>query len=281
MKILLAGAFGHVGSAILKELVDAGHNVVAADIGKRKLDFDGYLARTIDFTNVNEVKGCCEDVDMVITNLALLQASDLITPEEVDYQSNMNLLEEAKKSGVKHFVYISEYKMESAPYISLFAARLKFEEALKESGLTYTIFRPVGFFFDIAHRMQTNVEMGKIMLHKSQTMCNVMDQRDFAKYLLEHMEDENVTLSVGGKEEYSYFSMARIFFRAAGIKFCVSYTPKFIFNLIVKTSPGYGRGYLQYDRWCMTEDRVAELHYGESSFEQYVYSLYGRDIEIQ
>ncbi|MDO5331607.1 MAG: NAD(P)H-binding protein, partial [Bacillota bacterium] len=152
MKVLLAGAFGHVGSAILKELVDAGHNVVAADIGKRKLDFDGFLARTIDFTNPSEVKGCCEGVDLVITNLALIQVSDIITPEEVDYQSNKNLLDEAVKSGVKHFVYVSEYKMETAPNISLFSARLKFEEALKESGLTYTIFRPVGFFFDIAHR---------------------------------------------------------------------------------------------------------------------------------
>ena len=280
MKILLAGAFGHVGSAILKELVDAGHNVVACDIGKRSLEFDGYLARVIDFTNPKEVKGCCEDVDLVITNLALLQASDLLTPEEVDYQSNKNLLDEAVRAGVKHFVYISEYKMETAPQISLFAARLKFEGELKESGIPYTIFRPVGFFFDMAHRFQTNVAVGKVMLHKSNTMCNVMDQRDFAKFVLEHMLDENVTLDVGGKEDYSYFSMARIFFRAAGEKLCVSYTPKFIFNLIVKTSPSYGRGFLEYDRWSMTEDRVAPLHYGESSFEQYVYDLYGKEIEI-
>ena len=139
----------------------------------------------------------------------------------------------------------------------------------------------MGFFFDIAHRFKQNVEVGKIMLHKSQTRCNVIDVVDFAKYFMEHFTEENITLSVGGKEEYTYYQMARIFFRAAGQKFCVSYTPKFIFNLIVKTSPQYGRGFLLYDRWSMTEDRVAEEHYGENSFEQYVYSLYGKAIEIE
>ena len=41
MKVLLAGAFGHLGTDILHSLVDAGHEVIAADAVVRDVDFGG------------------------------------------------------------------------------------------------------------------------------------------------------------------------------------------------------------------------------------------------
>jgi len=282
MKILLAGAFGHVGSDILKALVDAGHNVVACDMGKRKLDFDGFLAREIDFTKESSFKGLCEGVDLVITTLSLLAASPDLSPEEINYEANKRLLDEAIKAGAKHFDYISEAFLESGLEISVLETKKRFEDYLKESGMSYTIIRPVGFFFEVAHRFQMNVEAGKVLLPKTKgpTKCNVVSTIDFANYVVEHLEDENVTLTVGGLEEYTYAEMARMFFRAKGYPIRFGFTPKFLFDLIVKMSPKFGQPFLLYDRWLITKSRVADEHYGTRSFEKYVYSLYGKDNEI-
>jgi len=282
MKVLLAGAFGHVGCDILKALVDAGHNVIACDLGKRKLDFDGFLAREIDFTKAGSEKGLCDGVDLVITTLSLLAANPDLSPEEMNYEANRRLLDEAIKAGVKHFDYVSEAFLENGRGISVLDTKLQFENYLKESGMSYTIFRPVGFFYEVAHRLQMNIEAGKVLLPRNKTgaMCNVVSTIDFADYVLEHLEDENVTLTVGGLEEYSYHTMARMFFKAKGYPVRFGMTPQFLFDLIVKTSPAYGRPFLLYDRWLITENRVAEEHYGVRSFEKYVYALYGKSNEL-
>ena len=45
MKVVLAGAFGHLGTDILRSLVKAGHDVVAADLVTRELK--GHYAKNI------------------------------------------------------------------------------------------------------------------------------------------------------------------------------------------------------------------------------------------
>lgn len=47
MKVLLAGAFGHLGMDVLQSLLAAGHEVIAADMVTRETDFGGYTRRSI------------------------------------------------------------------------------------------------------------------------------------------------------------------------------------------------------------------------------------------
>ena len=52
MKVVLAGAFGHLGEDILRSLVRAGHQVVAADMVTRELaDCTGYTPVKINMTD--------------------------------------------------------------------------------------------------------------------------------------------------------------------------------------------------------------------------------------
>ena len=41
--------------------------------------------------------------------------------------------------------------------------------------------------------------------------ANVIDTRDFARFILETMCDENTTYSVGGTETYTYRQIAEMF----------------------------------------------------------------------
>ena len=150
MKVLLAGAFGNLGADILKKLVADGHEVVAADMMERDLGIEkNYTFKKIDVTAPETLKGICDGCETVITTVGLTKGSATVTPYEIDYQGNLNLLNEAKAAGVKNFTFISVIKADKAPHIPMLHAKAMFEDELKKSGISYVIHRPTGYFYDI------------------------------------------------------------------------------------------------------------------------------------
>ncbi len=282
MKVLLAGAFGHLGSDILRSLVNAKHEVIAADVVVRDLDFDGFTPMQIDMTDSEKLKGCCDGVDVVITTVGLTKASEKVTAYDIDYGANKNLLDEAVRAGVKNFAYISVLKASKGPHIPMLGAKTMLEKALKESGITYTIFRPTGYFYDVAHIFQPKVEKGKVTLLKTKTpvKCNVIDTTDFGDYIVEHMCDENKEYDVGGTETYTYEEIAKMFFAAAGKEPNISYVPAFMFDLIEMMAPKWKRGVIKFGKWTMTEDMVAEVHTGKLSFSEWIKDVYAKGLKF-
>ena len=165
MKVVLAGAFGHLGEDVLRCLVKAGHEVVAADLVTRKLDdCSGYRSVKIDMTDKEALKGLCDGADVVISTVGLTKASPKITAYDIDWGANKNLVNEAVHAGVKHFAYISVLKADKAPDVPMLDAKAKLEAYLKQSKMTWVIFRPTGYFYDIAHVFMPMVEKGKVTL---------------------------------------------------------------------------------------------------------------------
>ena len=276
MKVLLAGAFGHLGQDVLKALVDAGHEVVAADVVTRELDFGGFTPVKIDMTDRESLKGCCDGVEVVITTVGLTKASEKVTAYDIDYGANKNLLDEALSAGVKHFAYISVLKADKGAFIPMLGAKTQLENELRKSGIAYTIFRPTGYFYDTAHIFQPKVEAGKVTLLKTKTpiRCNVIDTRDFAEFIIMHMADDNKEYNVGGKETYTYEEIAKMFFEAAGKEPVIKFAPPFLFDMIIAFAPKWKKGVIQFGKWTMTEDMVADTQYGDRSFKAYIKEIY-------
>ena len=219
MKVVLAGAFGHLGLDILRELVRQGHEVVAIGRSIRKpADLqEGYAAVQADVQKPATLKGVCDGAEVVISTVGLTKASAEVSCYDVDYQGNMNLLAEAKRAGVRNFAYVSVLKADGNPSVPMLDAKAKFEAELKKSGLTWVIFRPSGYFYDIAKVFMPMIEKGKVtLLGKKDVHANVVDTPDFAEFIVEHMCDDGKTFNVGGKETWSYEELARMFFAAAG-----------------------------------------------------------------
>ena len=282
MKVLLAGGFGHLGSDVLKSLVDAGHDVVAADMAIKELDFKGFTPLKIDMTDKEKLKGVCDGEDVVITTVGLTKASKTVSAYDIDYGANKNLLEEAKRAGVKHFVYISVLKADKGRHIPMLDAKAMFEEELRKSGLTYTIFRPTGYFYDTAHIFQPKVEKGEVTLlkTKNEIKCNVIDTRDFADYIVEHMCDDNKEYDVGGREIYTYKEIAEMFFKAAGKTPVIKYAPPFLFDMIILFAPKWKKGVIKFGKWTMTEDMVASVQTGKRSFKDYINEIYEKGLKF-
>lgn len=282
MKVFLAGAFGHLGQDILRSLVEAGHEVIAADAVVRDLDFEGFSPLKIDLTNKEDLKGKLVGVDTVVTTVGLTKASQTLTAYDIDFGANKNLLDEALKAGVKNYAYISVLKASKGRQIPMLGAKAKLEEELKKSGITYTIFRPTGYFYDTAHIFQPKVEAGKVTLLKTKEpiRCNVIDTRDFADYIVEHMNDENKEYDVGGKEIYTYEEIAKMFFEAAGKPVNISFVPPFLFDMIIFFSPKWKKGVIQFGKWTMTEDMVASVQTGKYSFAEYIKEIYEKGLKF-
>ena len=279
MKVVLAGAFGHLGSDILRELVRQGHEVVATGRTVREVPgCTGYTAIASDAQKPETLRGLCDGADVVISTVGLTKASAEVSCYDVDYQGNMNLLAEAKRAGVKQFAYISVLKADGNPAVPMLDAKAKFEEELKKSGLCWVIFRPSGYFYDIAKVFMPMIEKGKVTLLGNKAVhCNVVDTPDFAAFIVEHMCDNGKLYNVGGKETWSYEELARMFFAAAGKEPNISRAPVWLFDVLAwvnKQKKNGKEAIIRFSKWTLTEEMVGDTIVGDASFAEYIKNCY-------
>lgn len=280
MKVVLAGAFGHLGSDILRELVQRGHEVVAVDrvVNKPEDCADGYEVVVADVCKPKTLKGVCEGADVVISTVGLVKASATITSYDVDYRGNLNLLAEAKLAGVKNFAYVSVIKADMDSTVPMLDAKAKFENELRASGLNWVIFRPTGYFYDMANVFMPMVEKGAVTLLGSRPIyANLVDTPDLARFIVEHMLDGNEYYSVGGREVWSYEEIARMFFAAAGKEPVIKRAPVAVFDVLALANKAQKNGkdaIIRFSKWTLTHDMVGLTIAGEASFAEYIQSLY-------
>lgn len=279
MKIVLAGAFGNLGAEILRVLCQAGHEVVAADLKEREVEgTEGkYRFAAIDATNPETLKGLCDGADVVITTMGLTTASTRFTAYDIDYQGNLNLLNEAKAAGVKKFTYISVISCDEpgAEKVPMLHAKWQFENELKKSGLEYVIHRPTGYFYDIAKVFRPYVEKGEMQLLKKygDVKANVVDCPEFAEFIVAHMEETNKVYSVGGKETWTYLEMAKMCM-AAGDKPCIIKWSSYAMFGILANMPFIKKAgkhdIILFSQWTLSHNLVGDTIVGEHSFKEYI-----------
>lgn len=279
MKVVLAGAFGNLGAEILKALCAKGYEVIAADLKEREVEGTKgkYTFRSIDATNPDSLKGLCDGADVVVTTMGLTSASTKVTSYDIDYQGNLNLLNEAKAAGVKKFNYISVISCDQpgAEKVPMLHAKYLFEQDLKKSGMDYVIYRPTGYFYDIAKVFRPYVEKGQMQLLKNygNVKANVVDCPDFAEFIAEHLDDTNKTYSVGGKETYTYLEMAKMCMNAADKPCIIKWSPYWMFGLLANMpfiKKAGKHDIILFSQWTLSHDLVGDTIVGEHSFKEYI-----------
>lgn len=282
MKVVLAGAFGKLGSDILKELVKQGHEVIALDLIKKDIpEISGkYTAIQIDVTKPETLKGVMNGAEAIISTVGLTGTSATVTNYDIDLNGNLNLLKEAKEAGIKHFSYVSVIKADSDPSVPMLHAKALFEKELKNSDLTYVIHRPTGYFYDIAKVFMPMIEKGSVsLLGKEDTHANVIDTTDLAEFIVLHMNDINTSYDIGGKETYSYEEIATMFFEAAGKEVVIKRAPVVLFDVLAfinKLKKNGKEAIIRFSKWTLTNELVGKDVYGDKSFKEYIKSCYNK-----
>ncbi|WP_293294725.1 SDR family oxidoreductase [Allomuricauda sp.] len=204
--VLLAGATGYLGTYLLKELIAKENQVVAIvrNPEKLKITDENYLElKQAEVTKPESLRDICKGIDTIISTVGITRQKDGLTYMDVDYKANMNLLEEAKKARVNHFVYVSAIDGDKYRDLKIFEAKEKFVDALKSSGLVYTIVRPNGFFSDMEDFLHM-AKSGRVYVFGSGNQkFNPIHGEDLARTIVNSLEEQPKELTLGGPDVIS------------------------------------------------------------------------------
>src|SRR5215469_4943240 len=144
--VALAGGSGFIGRAIARRLVAGGINVRVltrnVDSARARLNFAGVDIRLPAMLQ-QSLRGASAVVDAIqFDGYPVENPRRGLTFERVDYGGVVALIAAAKQVGVDRFIYISGAAADENSSHPGFRAKGRAERAIRESGLTYTIFRP-------------------------------------------------------------------------------------------------------------------------------------------
>ena len=203
-KVLLLGATGTIGRAVAAAALRHGYQLTCIVRPSALADNLGPDVRHADVTSSMSLMqdGFRGDAfDVVISCLASRngQAADAWA---IDYQAQCNALAAAKAHGVRHFILLSAICVQR-PMLPFQHAKLAFEAALRDSGLTYSIVRPTAFFKSLSGQLD-RIRQGKpfMMFGDGQlTACKPISDDDLADFLcgcITQRERHNQILPIGG-----------------------------------------------------------------------------------
>ena len=271
-KILLAGATGYLGQYILAELLKKEYPTRIVVRNKSKIA-PALLTHPLlevveaEVTQPQTLQGICKGVCQVISTVGITQQKDGLTYEQVDYGANKNLLDEAMREGVQKFVYVSVFKGEMMRHIAIGAAKERFVEALKASGIDYCIVRPSGFYSDMGNFLKM-AKGGRVRLFgKGQCAMNPIHGEDLAQVCVAQLESAEKEVNVGGAEVFTHTEIARLAFEVLGKPVKISYLPDWVRRFILKIGkylmPKSAYGTIEFVFTVMAMDSVAPIKVGK------------------
>jgi divinyl chlorophyllide a 8-vinyl-reductase len=214
-RVLVLGATGTIGRAVVRALVQRGHEAVCfvrprSGVGGKLMPDDSarlLQGATVRFGNVTDPGSLAMDgirgerFDALVSCLA----SRTGAPKDawaIDHAANTYALAAARAAGIAHIVLLSAICVQK-PQLAFQHAKLAFENALRESGLTYSIVRPTAYFKSLAGQIG-RLKRGKPFLvfgDGTRTACKPISDHDLADYLVECLHDpdlQNRVLPIGG-----------------------------------------------------------------------------------
>jgi uncharacterized protein YbjT (DUF2867 family) len=139
MSILVTGGTGTVGSQVVRELLarKADVRVLTRDPGKAKTLPAGVAPVEGNLHDVSALGRMFDGVEAVflVTVVGLTEATD-----------GLMAITAARAAGVERIVFLSVHQADRAAWLPHFGSKIAVEQALRVSGLKFTVLRPNNFF---------------------------------------------------------------------------------------------------------------------------------------
>ena len=142
--ILLTGATGTVGSALLRRLTAEGRPVRALVRDQRRLGDQRVRVQIAlgDLSDPPSFRNALRGVDTVVHLAASIRDQPRGSIEELNAMATLRLVRAAERAGVKRFVFFSALNARHHSRTRFFRAKALAEEAVETSSLDSTVFRP-------------------------------------------------------------------------------------------------------------------------------------------
>lgn len=139
MKTLVVGGTGTVGSHTVRELLarNAPVRVLVRSADKAAALPEGVEAAVGDLREPATLPAAFDGADAVFLLNALSQD---------ETAQGLAAMAAAQRAGVKRLVYLSVHRLEEGAHIPHFATKIPVEQAVRESGIGWTVLRPNNFY---------------------------------------------------------------------------------------------------------------------------------------
>jgi len=234
-KVIVAGATGYLGRFIANELTEQAYASRLIVRNSAKAGFDSKKLKVIEanVTDATSLNGCFDDIDVVISTVGITKQKDGHTYMDVDYNANLNILNEARRSGVKKFIYVSAFNADKLTHLKMCEAKEKFVNELQNSGMDYCIIRPNGFFSDMSEFLKMAKKGTVNLFGDGNFKMNPIHGADLAKVCVSAIESEDKTIEVGGPQVFTHNEIAELAFSVLNKKPKIKYMPEWMRKAIL------------------------------------------------
>lgn len=146
--IIVTGAAGYVGSHITRKLVEQGKPVRIMIHNRARVEQEGRLKgldiETVeaDVTRPDSLSQAFEGGTAVIHTVAIAIEKGGRKYETINYQGTVNVVEAARKAGIRRFINMAQLGADSKLPYRFLASKGKAQDYVASSGLDWTAFRP-------------------------------------------------------------------------------------------------------------------------------------------
>ncbi|MBB5850653.1 SDR family oxidoreductase [Amycolatopsis umgeniensis] len=203
MKFAIIGGTGLIGSQVVRNLNEAGHEAVPHS-----------PSTGVDLLTGQSLDTALDGADVVV-NLSNSPTFDEASP--AFFQTSMdNLVAAAKKAGTGHFVILSIVGVDQVPELDYYQAKTLQEDILKNSGVPYSIVRATQFMEFVGAVLSWTSDENTVRLPS--TPIQPIAAADVAAAVSEVSAGKplNGTLDVGGPDVYPLDELGRITLSAKG-----------------------------------------------------------------
>ena len=250
--IFIAGASGFIGGHLVDALLKEGCKLrCLARSEKAQRDFKekGIEVISGDITEPETLEGALNDIDFVVHLVGIMEEKGGVTFEKVHVEGTKNLVNEAKKSGGKHFFYQSALGADKGSWSGYLKTKAEAEEIVKASGIPYTIFRPsliIGQWDGFTKKLMDLIKMSPVIPipGDGKSKFQPVYINDWVKCMLKVIaspESFRGTFEIGGPQQLTYNEIVRTLADAMKVKKTIVHVPmglmKFGALLAEKTIP--------------------------------------------
>ena len=204
MNVLVTGGHGFIGRHCVEALKSEGHNV-------RVLSRSEPASEEVAHGDVGDpasLDSALRGIDAVVHCVGIIIEPRGVTFESVVRGGTRNLVDTCKKSGVRHIIFISAMGTRPDAPSRYHRTKWEAEEAIRNSGISYTIFQPSvvfgsgdGFINKFLNMPFVPLPAGGIARFQP---IFVKDLAHLVSKSLSNTAAQNKTLDAGGPDQMSF-----------------------------------------------------------------------------
>jgi uncharacterized protein YbjT (DUF2867 family) len=235
-RILIAGATGYLGIYVVKAFKKSGYwiRIISREANRLK-DLEGHFDEAFigEVTVPVTLKDACKNIDVVFSSIGITRQKDKVTYRDVDYQGNLNLLNEAIANNVKKFIYVSVLNAHKMENLKIVEAKSAFSKELTRSGINYAIVFPNGFFSDMAEMLEMAKRGRGYFFNHGRYRANPIHGEDLAQFCVDIVTSSDRQFEVGGPDIMTHKEIYGLACQAIGIEEKTMNIPNWIKDMVL------------------------------------------------